>query len=239
MNINFLYINKLISNEINKLETNNLNGCLNIAEFGCPFSGFVMSDYWSRGQYIILNNMDNPGSISGKLYVKFLKIFSFFLKLNFKIKNKKVKNKIHNKKKIIKTFIVEYSNVFWLGNCVRYGKSCINLASQFLFDKVSTIRNLRETKADFDLLIVSNSIDHYFNGFKIIKELSEFTNNLLIFNHADNNFSAQHIYGINYSTMEWTGKQLKKIYRNSNYKIISCTLNNNNYYGLIVRDLNK
>ena len=235
----FNFINNLVSNEINMLEKNNLNGSLNIAEFGCPFSGFAMSDYWSRGEYINFNNRDNPGSINGKLYIYFLNLLNFFMKFNLKIRNKKTKKLIKNKKKIIKTFIVEYSNVFWLGNCVRYGKSCINLANEFIFDKVSSIRNAKERKSPFDLLIVSNSIDHYINGFEIIKELSELSKNLLIFNHSDNRFSAQHIYGINYSTMEWTGKQLKNIYKNSNYKVISCTINKNNYYGLIVRDLNK
>lgn len=233
----FNYLNKFIAREIDLIEKENFERPIKIAEFGCPFSGYAMSTLWASKKKINLKIINKPTSLTGKLSVFLVNLINMFITFTWRLRRKKEKKYFCKRKKINIIFIFEFSPIFWLGNCSRYGRSCLNLASQFLFDKVDSFKNIFTKKEKFDLLIISNSIDHYINAFQIIKDLSMVTNSLLIVGHSDSNFSAQHVFAIDNKTLHWTGKELKKIYQKSDFKVFNFNYKNSKFSGLIVRNM--
>ena len=236
----YKYIYNLVNKEIEQKNKNQDTRIIKVGEFGCPFSGYAMAKLWAENKPLKLRYNDKPGSYQGKIFAFLNNIIYLVITIIWKLRdkrNKRVKSTKNTLLNIKKTFITEYSYVFWLGNCARYGKSCINLAKEFLFDEMASLNSILQSDEMFDLLIIANSIDHYLNGFEIIKSICKTTKNLIILNHSDDNFSAQHLFSMKMETMYWIGEEITKKYPLCQFETFNFHVKKTPFSGIIIRNL--
>lgn len=233
----YKYIYNLVNKEIEKIKKNEDNKIIQIGEFGCPFTGYAMAKLWADNKTLRLRYNDEPSSYQGKIFSFLVNIIYFLITILWKLRDKRIKKQKNIFVNIKNTFITEYSYAFWLGNCARYGKSCINLSKEFLFDEISSYNYILQSEEKFDFLIIANSIDHYLNGFEIIKRICKKTKNLIIIGHSDNHFSAQHLFSMPIETMNWIGEEITKNYPFCKFEIINFHVKKTPFIGIIIRNL--
>ena len=184
------------------------------AEFGCPLMGYALFRSNSSLQASPFSFYPNASSLVGKSSFWLNRVFNIVIATFWRIrciarlKPSSAQPLMSAKQNINSTFITSYSDYFWLGNCARYSYSCQGIADATgVFDRIVSLDSL-SISDPFDVILVSNSIDHYKSGFSFIKKLLSCSRCVIFVSHDDSRFSAQHPYALTDQTIDWITSDL-------------------------------